>query len=44
MSPERSFDVAQDEAVSFRCHSPRFWPQLVAAQVKSDLWITLKRA
>jgi hypothetical protein len=43
VSPERSFDVAQDEAVGFRCHSPRFWPQLVAAQVKSDLWITLKR-
>ncbi|MGP8161391.1 MAG: hypothetical protein ACLQGJ_09270 [Candidatus Dormibacteria bacterium] len=43
-SPERSFEVAQDEVVSFYCHGPRYgWPQLLAALVKSDLWITLHR-
>jgi hypothetical protein len=44
VSPERSFDVAEDEVVSFRCHSPVFWPQMLAAQVKPDLWITLRRS
>jgi hypothetical protein len=44
LSPERSFDVAQDEVVSFYCHGPRYgWPQLLAALVKNDLWITLRR-
>ena len=42
-SVERSFDVAQDEVAGFRCHGPRFWPQLLAALVKPDLWITLRR-
>jgi hypothetical protein len=44
LSPERSFDVAQDEVVSFHCHGPRYgWPQLLAEHVKNDLWITLRR-
>ena len=43
-SAERSFDVAQDEAAAFSCHGPRFWPQLLAALVKNDLWITLRRS
>jgi hypothetical protein len=43
-SPERSFDVAPDEVVSFYCHGPRYgWPQLLAALVKPDLWISLRR-
>jgi hypothetical protein len=42
-SAERSFDVAQNEVVSFSCYGPRFWPQLLAALVKPDLWITLRR-
>jgi len=42
-SAERSFDVAQDEVVGFQCHGPRIWPMLVAALVKSDLWISLRR-
>ncbi len=42
-SAERSFDVAQDEVVGFRCHGPRIWPMLLAALVKSDLWISLRR-
>ena len=44
VSPQRSFDVAEDEVVSFQCHGPRFWPQLVAAAVKPDLWISLRRS
>jgi hypothetical protein len=43
VSPERSFDVEEDEVVSFRCHGPRFWPQLVAATVVPNLWIMLRR-
>jgi hypothetical protein len=42
-SPERSFDAVQDEVVGFRCHGPRIWPMYLAALVKSDLWISLKR-
>jgi hypothetical protein len=42
-SGERSFDVAPDEVVGFRCHGPRVWPMLVAALVKPDLWISLRR-
>jgi hypothetical protein len=41
-SAERSFDVAEDEVVSFRCHGPRIWPMLVAALVNPDLWISLR--
>lgn len=41
-SAERSFDVAQDEVVGFRCHGPRVWPMLVAAVVNPDLWISLR--
>ena len=43
-SGERSFDVAQDEVAGFSCYGPRFWPQLLAALVKNDLWITLRPA
>jgi hypothetical protein len=42
-SVERSFDVAQDEVAGFGCNGPRFWPLLLAALVKPDLWITLRR-
>jgi hypothetical protein len=42
-SAERSFDVAQDEVAGFSCYGPRFWPLLLAALVKNDLWITLRR-
>ena len=43
-SAERSLDVAQDEVVGFSCYGPRFWPQLLAALVNNDLWITLRRS
>jgi len=42
-SAERSFDVAQGEVAAFSCYGPRFWPILLAALVKNDLWITLRR-
>jgi hypothetical protein len=42
-SAEGSFDIAQDEVVAFSCHGPRYWPLLLAALVKNDLWITLRR-
>ncbi len=42
-SAERSFDLAQDEVAGFSCYGPRFWPQLLAALVNNDLWITLHR-
>jgi hypothetical protein len=42
-SAERSFDVGQNEVVGFRCHGPRIWPMLVAALIKPDLWISLRR-
>jgi hypothetical protein len=42
-STERSFDVSQGEVVAFSCNGPRFWPQFLAALVKPDLWITLRR-
>jgi hypothetical protein len=42
-SPERSFDVAQDEVVGFSCHGPRIGAMLLAALVKPDLWISRTR-
>jgi hypothetical protein len=42
-SAVRSFDVAQEEVAGFRCYGPRLWPQLLAALVKNDLWIMLRR-
>jgi hypothetical protein len=40
-SRERSFDVARDEVVGFRCHGPRIWPMLVAGLINPDMWISL---
>jgi hypothetical protein len=42
LSRQWSFEVAGDEAVSCQCHGPRFWPRMLAAQFKPDLWITLR--
>ena len=42
-SAERSFDVASGEVVTFSCNGPRIWPLLLAALVKPDLWISLRR-
>jgi len=43
ISKQLTLDVGEDEVATFRCHGPRFWPQLVAAAIKPDLWITLQR-
>lgn len=43
LSRQRSFEVAGDEAVSYQCHRPRLWPFILAALIKPDLWITLRR-
>jgi hypothetical protein len=42
-SPDRSFDVADDEVVNFRVHGAMMWPRYVASLVKPDLAISLKR-
>jgi len=44
LSRLRSFDATADEVVSYQCHGPRIWPLLLAALIKSDLWITLRPA
>jgi hypothetical protein len=42
-SRERSFDAADRETISFRCHGANIWPLYVASLVKPDLAIGLKR-
>ena len=43
-SRDCSFDAADSEVVSFRCHGAMVWPRYVASLVKPDLGISLKRA
>ena len=42
-SQDRSFDAANDEVVSFRCHGAMVWPRWAASFVKPDLAISLIR-
>ena len=43
-SPERSFEAAEGQVVSFACRTAvAFWPVHVAAAIKPDLWISLKQ-
>jgi hypothetical protein len=42
-SRDHSFDVADGEVVSFRCHGTRIWPMYVASIVIPGLAISLKR-
>jgi hypothetical protein len=42
-SPERSFDAADGEVVSFTCYAPLLWPQAAAAVVVPGLWISLRQ-
>jgi len=44
VSSDRPFDVGEGQTVFFRCHAPRIWPVLLAAQFKSDLWIAVRKA
>ncbi len=43
VSPQVAFEVTDGEVVSFWCRSALFWPIWLAAYVKPDLDITLKR-
>ena len=43
LSPERSFDAADEQVVSFWCRSQLLWPMYVASLIKPDLWISLRR-
>ena len=43
LSPQRTFDVADDEVVSYVCHGPRFPPVFLAGAIKPSLWISLRR-
>jgi hypothetical protein len=42
-SRDRSFNAADSEIVSFRCHGAMVWPRYAASLVKPDLGISLKR-
>ena len=42
-SPERTFEVAEDETADFTCHGPRYWPLVLASLLKPDLWISLRQ-
>jgi hypothetical protein len=42
-SPDRSFDAADGEVVSFRCHGAMVWPRWAASFVRPDLAISLVR-
>lgn len=43
-SPVRAVELAEDEVVSYQCHGPRYGPpHILAALIKPDLWISLKR-
>ncbi|MGH2719174.1 MAG: hypothetical protein ACRDJU_11410 [Actinomycetota bacterium] len=43
LSPERSFDVGEGDVVSFWCRGTFLWPVYLAALLKPDLWISLKK-
>jgi len=42
-SGDCSFDAADSEVVSFRCHGAMIWPRFVASLVKPDLAISLRQ-
>jgi hypothetical protein len=41
-SRELSFDVAEDDAIDFRCHGARVWPTYLASFVVPSLAISLR--
>ena len=41
-SQPESFDAADGEVVSFRCHGVRVWPTFVASLIAPDLAIALR--
>jgi hypothetical protein len=42
-SPERSFEAAAGQVVSFWCRAATLWPVYLAALIRPDLWISLKQ-
>ena len=42
-SQPTTFDAAEGETVTFRCHGAESWPRLVASLIAPDLAISLKR-
>jgi hypothetical protein len=42
-SRQRSFDAADGEVISFRCHGAMVWPRWAASFIKPDLAISLMR-
>lgn len=42
-SQPTTFDAAEGETVTFRCHGAEGWPRLVASLIAPDLAISLKR-
>ena len=42
-SRDHSFDAADGEVVSFRCHGAMVWPRWAVSSVKPDLAISLVR-
>lgn len=42
-SRDHTFDAADGEMVSFRCHGAMVWPRWAASFVKPDLAISLRR-
>ena len=42
-SAPHDFDSADGEVVAFRCHGAMLWPRYVAALIKPDLGISLRR-
>jgi hypothetical protein len=42
-SRQESFDLADDEAIDFRCSGAIFWPRWVLSFLRPDLGILLKR-
>jgi hypothetical protein len=42
-SPERTFDVADGQVATFRCHGAMMWPRYVASVVVPTMGISLRR-
>ena len=42
-SQPQTFDAAEGETVTYRCHGVEVWPRLVASLIAPDLAISLKR-
>ena len=44
MSRARGFEASPGMTSRFACHAARYWPLMLAALIKPDLWITLRPA